>query len=1737
MSDNELFGEADARSEDSFIVNSEPSVHSEDDDYEFLFGTNVEETVDKKVKTRGKRVKDLENLLRERKAAYNDFEGTEDEIRYTVDELADHWDRRQALESEILSLFSSLLTKEQISVDSVHTAHTQSMHSVYNENHIDGESNVHEELGGSTSFNPPESSRSNTQQTTDADPESNPKVPTESNRIVGKLMKRLIKQTFRDKAPEGRFGSYSKASDVGKEKANHEFRLNTVTSIGKDALPALRDINTLLNRERGNDYEELDGVPLYKHTRPVTIYIFMNNFILSHILPLCTLLSRGAVSNPDIDTDAISKEIIYLLYQLSQPPSEAWYKYWVEAEQVYTSLNAAGSKDDSISSEIKCRMRVIEDYIYGLGVLRSSIVSNDIWFLVGEFRVKLEHFKREKFRTPAQTAHMHELRELQDKLSKERDELVQEMKGDEDEEENVTHGRLRKDRNVRDANRKRLHELRKQLVRISGEIADENESVAIAEKQTLLHIATVRILIVQILTIPGNDLPILVILNESGLLSTIKTEIIASFESCKSGFIVSEDGNVESHAAYLSETQRATLWEYVRLVHAITSCVSISRIFATPYMPTKQGNKSVEYQTGRTSGTQSKISNDDQKIIELARLNPKLARMRIRGSTSDISTFKIDEHAGRTRKLSDYDRLFRFPTSEHTNPYSSFLSDSNSTFGKYAPIFAEGVTPENLKNLQLELQSLVGIDIDFEHIHYNQDGVHVYYELGLLLSLLFSDISREAEDRYSLPCDVEVLLDLKSWVISYYTTLYLNENKRRDSKGLEKLPEAFVLLALRRYVGNENLMPKVTCMYIWRLIRKSGMRKSSSLGAASALRSFYADLMLVFSFSNCINEHVLDILKQLISSYLTNNIKSALFWILRFFKPLSHTTQIFVYSLSSLHLLSKIVTVMGNISYTVEKSQNRAISLDYDDDSDDSMDGGLTKRVVLSKNSIFSSKHISQDVDSTPKDVIPDIMYNGRVIYNCVFLLSNFRNNDPYLNDLLITHLEMLPPGLLYDLKYFYTFRNIIKDRRVWQNAHWRWIGEFCIYTLERFFDSWLMEENFKALPIELFYNKASTATVGPFRPCSRDHILPLSNGYKSCQILGSLLKNPDLSIYEVAREVKGMPMSLWTREDDATLLKYASQFSFLDDPHTYIAELLGRPVKEVTRRLSELNEQMNKEDNNDVFVDASTQTFKLKEACNIFYVRYPDIASTTLSELHENISESIEMKRLGGLDAICEVMEPISASQDILDSPEFLSILACLKIENWILPSDLDLFEQFLKVIKDPDSYNSAEIPLDMSGIMHGPADTTVYDIYKPSKFEALKMNFTSRDIARLILDIKDVATSAKDVPDPMTSVVDQDSIDILEKSMDTLDIFGNDAEKVDNLSKLSDDYIEILQESLRLIDSAVILGRSESMCKNLPQDILSLQKLSDLLNIANVRINPPLLICESVGDGTIAKDRLQMAVNLFKLPEQRLRDISSYVPQGFVVDTHQAQSTVDTDFPMDDEATLDFSKDPFESNIMVNRTKKKRLKKSRTVENDEAVNMNEPENNTLEKMLQTYRKGLKFGRLKKHNKIDLVLGNVLERLSSGLYEMNAAELMSLGMDTSLFKDFDKSLTNLSNLVKSSGATVEYVGDRLMFSFTHESSQVLKDYLGATFKETDVSVSVPKRTRVKKRRNIPTRLDIGVGVLDGLDPVETFNFDPFKNLESSVDLVSQLHKQSLELAAQKRLYNGITREALQTIL
>ncbi|GFE55554.1 Pb-reticulocyte binding protein, putative [Babesia ovis] len=1659
MATSDLFGADEPLgddSDDSFIADSgtesdgslasqKPADDGLEADYEFLFGSeSLADDTKKKKKSASKWQKELDRRLREANAQYADMDNIEQDIQYTISQLEAHFERRQGVETEMLTLFSGLLTREQFVVDAA----------------------------------PPPTDASCSQVTS-------AEVPplSEVDRTMDKVMKKLIRQTFRGRIPEGRFGHLGRApEEPGKVPAPS--KINTVITVSQDALSNLQDLNTLLSREREGDYVELDGIPLYKHTRYGSLYIFESGLVTTHILPLCTKLMQEA-STAENDYRALTQEVVYLLYQLSQPPSEAWYNYWTEAQPHYRALATSHEydHDESVASELKRRSGIIGHYMHGLVSLRSALLSSDLWTLIGEFRLKLENFKRSGYRTAEQKQHVEMLQQRQTTLANERDALLADAQdSDDDSSEQATRGRLRKDQSAVEERKKRLQELRTQLYNVNEELANERQAHMEAEQQTRLHSKTIRLLITNVLTVPGDGLSLLCILQDSGLISLLREEVMSCFDQCKRGFSVSDSGDIAAHPAYISEGQREIIWEYLRLVHSMLVCIDIGRFLSTAY----KGVRPAEMQLNDIlirSGEEPRLhTSDNDSLFDLIRINPKLARLRLR-NPENFAKFVINERFGGTRTQQSYDHWFRFPTLTHLQtPFdisSGVFSRGNPAGHATSPLSITAV-----KSLQTELHRLIGIDVEFEHCYWSEATGEdaIYYELGLVLSLCFSDLFREAQDRYFQHTDYQVVLDLHAWVVTYYRCLYTYVREQCHMENKPSPPEAYVLLALRRYVGGDSLCAKVSCAYTWQLIRKHSLAKSSHLGATSALRALFADLNLL-NMLHEVQENLplMRICQETLSSYFSGDIRAILFWVLRNYKPLSHPANLFCFALSNLHLMRKVVQEIGSVTFTVEKIGSDSMA--YDMDSDSSDDGlSSTKTIVVTADSIFSSHNRNKTND--------DILYNGRVVYNCISMLANFRTNSAHLNDMLVSHLEVVPIPMLYDIKYFFVFRDITSDRNVWKSERWRWIGDFCMRILETFFDSWLGRGN-RFLPLELLFNKSTAAVRGPFRPTAPENITPIMRGYEHCEMLNELLRRPDATVYEVAKELRGGSGGPgWDPEEDATLIKYYKQFHYMDDPIEYIAELLGTRASDVLRRLQELKVIGAEEE-----TTRAASNFPLKQTLQKLVAKFGDLGIKSCAELHDNITEALNMQRLGGAEAVCEVMEPLSATTDVLESHEFKELITILGIsKNWMLPKDTTSLVKHLTMLSDPNNYTDL-----VPGEGHS-------DNEAPDARNNVEATSSMSEDERLLEKDADKKMS---VPSLVTS---RDIAQLL------IDLFGVLNEHTEMVS-----VADIIQDAMSLVASAAVLGNAESVCANLPQNEDCLNKLRALLVIADVEVAPPMLLCKHVANESLAVDRLHVALNLSRLSVERLEAIVQQQLQQFTKALRRQRGLdEEVDDPLDQHTYDDHLEEHLDLDAPINfatsrkaSTKSNRNGTSRTSESKKSKKGFPKKDAYVDSSAhaQTLDATLPKAAVYDHELYPPMV-ELSRRLSNGDLRIDAAEIMCVG----IFEDWESAFENLRSVCKSLGAVEDEKDDTLWLVWPTE-------VVDAALKKISANYGLGSTAGAKRgRKSGVTALAIGVHC-EGDQNIDT---SAFQRLEVDSGLVASLYEESLRLAREGRLKNTL---------
>ncbi|GIX64982.1 pb-reticulocyte binding protein, putative [Babesia caballi] len=1665
-------------------ASAKPEDEGEDSDIEFLFGTKPQRKEKKSKKSSSRWQKELERRMRETDRHFIEAETVQFEITQSLDRITEHFERRQGVESEMLALFSNLLSREHFSVKAnddkgANAADNEAFDNLH-EAHADGSQDIpadgspNSPLTDTTSTATEESraasskSRSHLSQSTSgfsfADKPSTNDADTE--KAMEKMMKKLIRTTFRGRAPEGRFGNLVKPTDEHK-KPKASGNPKSVLTVCKEALSNMQDLNTLLSREREGDFVELDGVPLYKHTRYATMYIFEGNLVVTYILPLCEKILQAAAEGAQ-DFYELIQEVVYFLYQLAQPPSEAWYKYWLEAQPHYRELASSSECKEvpQLAAEVKRRARLVWHYLNGMINYRASLMSSNVWTLIGEFRMRLQKFEKAGYRTTEQSQRVEYLKQRQQAIAQERDAILADIAGSDDEmdaDARTALVRLRKDQGLLDERKQRIKQLRSELYNVNEELSSEREAHMDAQQQTRLHCKTVRLLVSHLLAVPGDGLLFLGLLQESGLIALLRDDILACFGVCKRAFTVSDMNIVNTHPAYLNEAQRELLWDSVRLVHALVVGVDIGRFLRAVYngvRPPEMQLHDVLVNSGEEPG---RSAADNEALLDLIRLNPKMARMVLRGAPN-VGRFVINERFSGTRTQHNYEHWFRFPNLAHLQTPFEVISglSANGAAGVHA---VSAVSTSLAQSLQLELHNLIGIDSDFEHCHWSDNDAdsvvgdsRIYYELGLLLSLCLGDLERGSQDRYFRPSDHRVIFDLHSWIVTYYRCLYVYVREKLRLEGRRAPSETFVALGLRRYLGGESLCAQVACSYLWQLIRTDSLAKSAHLGATSALRAFLADLSL-FHMMGDIREymHAVRIYHETLASYFKGDMRAVIFWILRNFKHLSHPTDLFCFALSSLHMLRQVLRPIGSMTFTVDRTRTEALG--YASDSDVSDDGSAaTKTIEITANSVFSSLNRSADTD--------DILYNGSVVYNCVAMLANFRTNSAHLNDILVTHLEAVPAPMLYDVKYFYVFRDVISDRRVWHNARWRWIGSFCARVLESFFDSWLGLGN-RMLPAELFFNKCSGATKGPFRPFAREHVTPLLRGYEHCEFLSELLRRPDSDIYELSKELRGVGRGdRWEPEEDRNLVKYYNKFHFLEDPAAYIAELLGRRSADVQRRIEELN--LTASDPRAAAHNAATTAVaNLKELLRKFVAAFHDLAIKVGAELHQSLSDALELRQLGGAGTINLVEEPKSATPKLLRSPEFKAIMDCLSIKpNWELPEELSLLPSLLEVLINPASYTS---PASDDQGTHGgagrrrakdsgsPPTTTDSDGSESSASEAppfTSVLVTSREIAELTLDL-------------MRSLQRVNAADTLEP---------------------------MLQKAIELVESAALFGRAETHCQNLPEDPEALAKLQALLTIADVGVFPPMFVCNRLYDETVALDRLQVALNLCRHPVDRIESLVRVVvrqPSSGPVKRRQSSKIIeDTDFEDSMEGLLTGSHEASIDDHL-----------DRFIDLHDNPPADAPRPGTMGDLRVAASQAAQVPSSREAHRSGLrtVLSGLRQRLIQGDSRIDAASLMS----ACVFSDWDAAFATLRSICRSLGASEEFSQNTLWLVWPSP------DAVGSAV--DSLTGMPPKRSRQSRRPPPPAKAPhVAIGVqCPAAQPAR--DFSALRRLEVDRDLPEAL--------------------------
>ncbi|UKJ88934.1 hypothetical protein MACJ_002180 [Theileria orientalis] len=1235
-------------SDDSFIVDDDRSVDdfeggsdnredSNDDDYDFLFGIPQEDKAEEENKVK-RRVKDLEKLLSSRAGAYEEFEGTEDEIRYTLEDLSYFYKSRLALELELLSLFSGLIKREKISQTKNHIKSSKDYDATNVENLFTDRETARTDDGNKNKFH-----------------KYNINKRKQSEKTMNKFLKNIIKQTFRNEQPEGRFGKFSKdrekASHLKNVDTSYEGDENVLVTIDSEALANLRDINTLLHRERRGDYEEMDGVPLYKYPRCASIYIFSHNFMSSFILPLCSVLNRGSVSEA-IDVDQLVNELIYFFYQITQPPSENWYNYWVTAQSIYKVINVQllqslgkdlqdapnrsfksdEEKNNNVKIELKYRTRVIDSYINGLNTLRSAMESNEIWSIIGEFRLKLEHFKQNGYISKEELTELNNMKELQQSLSTERDSLIKEVEQLEEEEDGAVLNRLRKDRelaqesrNAAMAKKKRIKQIRRELYDVTTSINEVNKKVDATKTKSEFHMQTVRILISQVLTIKSN-MGILYIFNELGILTLIRQELLMFFSTIRKAIVPvsyvsdqtaeaggvaktdensvleqqpEEKGDYEYYPSYLTQLERNNLWQYVRIVYNILAGINITSLVGD-VKGVNKGNGGSGTQNGGSSSTSSRDSTNNMNRVNGSGNNNRRQQQGANNYKSREQLLEERDRLERSYLIEMYrmnpklynkfnDRVFsyhiRSANYNQKNSYHYTFKYSHTTGGTNEATRED----KDKESLQNELNLLIGINSNLEHISFSNntgkegelsaDKKQIDYELVLMLLVCCYDINREVDEEYYEPYDRMILFNIKSFVIRYYSMLYVKYSLKSAPK---TIPTSFLFLAIKRYIGEDNIFTKLLLTYMNQLVKKLNYQNNQII--VQLIQNAHTELSFIQSFhtsgslsrndgssskdsggvsngnddadidgggcdgndsnrdkeqAEMEEEYINNICKEFFIEYIKNNIRLMMFNLLKNFK-MSYNRVLFISSLRLMLLLEKLVLKIGPIEFvpiTGYSGNERLLGKDLDDDfwdeeeedNEDMWDLKGRKKVVrVDERNIYNCKNNNF--------VRNDILRNGRIVHNSMLLLVSKNNRG---RDVLLAYLDKVPKALLYDFKYFLLINSYLNNSvptvntsrglnlgtrfgmKKDQSAGTKTEHGLFMEIVESFMDKWLLEDN-KVILLELFLNKnvatvsASTSRVN-YNINSKFYIDPIeSNDYLSCPIVQGVMDQEQEDIVDI---------------------------------------------------------------------------------------------------------------------------------------------------------------------------------------------------------------------------------------------------------------------------------------------------------------------------------------------------------------------------------------------------------------------------------------------------------------------------------------------------------------------------------------------------------------------------------------------------------------------------------------------
>lgn len=1042
-------GSSDSHSEDYYqsesVSDSSETLSDGGEDYEtFLFGKTVKPTY----------IEREEELQKEEIPEFNDD--------LYSNNLIGQYDRmgeiRSTLESEVMILISSLIIRESLDISSQNIYNPQINRNINNkaQNSQDKKST---------------SPKSSTQE----------RIKSAAASITYTLLKNISNTT--GNAPIGRFNSVMSTSS----QVNTTTHLINVTSVSPQAIDSLRDLSSLLQRERGNIYHECDGIILSQHPRFATMYILENRIVETHLLPLLEVIEK---TFDEANQRTIVGEILGILNQLFTPPAKEWLEHW---QGVDRQIKKRGHPPEvSNHPEFMKQLDITYKYANGLAHLKRSLNQTFYNSLV-HLRLEIQNWRYNGYRNDQRKREVEQMKLRQAELLQLRDTIINESQknemdvdssdgdGDEDANKYTQKGRLKK-------NKARTNRINVELLEVQKELLKDADEVRNAGLRADIQSNLIRNFVYNLIKlnygISASEYiaPLVMICDNEHvtLLDIFMQEFLEIFQSPSVQMGLSD--YTGARVSYIHPDMRAKLWEFLRLIHVI--------MMAIP--------DSMDLNISRISDSSAQSSNLREINSNVNWINPRAARIQM----------------AKLRQANKQTRHYRYCSLKHTIKVLPF----EPLF--YAQYSISPPTKTTTKRMLEKIRSFVGVDEDFDLIHKLQpahtmkkdhdngdenERELLLYNLGTVMNALSYDLLRDAGDDYSQDNDWKILVSVHIWVVEHYASLFTEINKRREKENLTLLLSEYMLVSLKSFIGQHSTLTSKLLPELFSRLQKNGtLTVKNAESFYLIFRLISADLHLIRLHSGNSNSNVLQICRDAVGRYLGNKLVRRIFWVLSKWKPITGVELI----TSALHLFKLLKQLIGTLGY-VEYSPIANISLGdrldiYDDISDDEVVG--LKKVTL--DNLYHKDHRQ--------------LRCGKIIASLIGLLSYSVN--PLTNDLIIRYLEeALAHGhhaICWDLPSMQSLYRIVASDSIWANPQTRWVGQFAFDIVESFFLKWNRGNLFLPLELWFFKNKRQSSAYSPTSPM---HLQSLLKSY-----------GEDTIDFEISRHLK-------YKLSDVTSGKYAT--------------------------------------------------------------------------------------------------------------------------------------------------------------------------------------------------------------------------------------------------------------------------------------------------------------------------------------------------------------------------------------------------------------------------------------------------------------------------------------------------------------------------------------------------------------------------------------------------------------------